>query len=50
MGSMKRPTTEGLSDRDELVDDPKRIDQYLVARNYWMPGRMQQNVAALSRV
>ena len=25
---MKHPTTEGLSDRDELLDDPKRITQY----------------------
>jgi hypothetical protein len=25
---MKQPTTEGLSDRDELLDDPKRIEQY----------------------
>jgi hypothetical protein len=25
---MKRPPTEALSDRDLLLDDPKRIDQY----------------------
>ena len=25
---MKHPTTERLSDRDELLDDPKRITQY----------------------
>jgi hypothetical protein len=28
LGSMKHTTTEGLNDRDELLDDPKRIAQY----------------------
>ena len=25
---MKRTTAEGISEHDELLDDPKRIDQY----------------------
>jgi hypothetical protein len=25
---MKRPTTDGLNDRDGLLDDPRHIEQY----------------------
>ena len=28
LGSLKHTTTEGINDRDELLDDPKRITQY----------------------